>query len=371
MPPIFWLYLLKNYLKVLFLSVFSFIAILLVSRLEEIARFASLGAKPAYLAFFTLYQIPYILPIAIPISCLISAMILFQRLSHTHELTALRSCGISLRQIITPILLAGATLAIFTFYTASELATTSHLATRKMIYDLSSVNPILLLQSAKIAKLQDAYVQMDPLKNGESAQNLVIAVKTKGAKRLNLCLVKEVEMEESRLVAKGVSLISSSEAENTFDHLIIENQKKMSVSAPEFAQLLRKSGWKMACDHLTLSLLRLRTQILKQQADEGVDVTRLLKKCYTEVIRRISVGLAAFSFTLLGTAFGIEISRNRKKRHTVMVLALSSLSLIAFCLGKALGHLVVISSFFFLFPHVFIIFVSIKMLGRVNQGIGA
>lgn len=92
--PVFWWYLLKNYLKVQILSVFSFIAILLVSRLEEIAQFAALGAKLSYLALFILYQIPYVLPIAIPISCLISAMLLFQRLSHTHELTALRAGGL-------------------------------------------------------------------------------------------------------------------------------------------------------------------------------------------------------------------------------------------------------------------------------------
>ncbi|HEY4831929.1 MAG TPA: LptF/LptG family permease, partial [Waddliaceae bacterium] len=119
--PIFWWYLLKNYLNVLLLSLFSFVAILLISRLEEIAQFAAMGAKFSYLIIFTLYQIPYILPIAIPISCLISAMILFQRLSSTHEFTALRSCGIALSRIITPILLASLFLSVGCFYITSEM----------------------------------------------------------------------------------------------------------------------------------------------------------------------------------------------------------------------------------------------------------
>ena len=41
--------------------------------------------------------------ITIPISCLIVPMLLFQKLSHTHELTALRICGLGLKPIITPL----------------------------------------------------------------------------------------------------------------------------------------------------------------------------------------------------------------------------------------------------------------------------
>ena len=65
--PLFSRYILKSYLYVLLLCVVSFIALLLVSRLQEIAHFASMGAPPLYLIYFILYQIPYVLPIAIPI----------------------------------------------------------------------------------------------------------------------------------------------------------------------------------------------------------------------------------------------------------------------------------------------------------------
>jgi lipopolysaccharide export system permease protein len=365
---IFHWYLLKNYLKVLFLAVFSFIAILLVSRLEEIAQFAAMGAKLSYLGLFTFYQIPYILPIAIPISCLISSLILFQRLSHTHELTALRSCGIALPRILTPILLAGIFFSIATFFINSELATSSHLATRKMVHDISSVNPLLLLQSAKIARLQDAFIQMDPVRNGESAKDLVIALNNTAGERLSLCLVKKIDMNGDKLTARHVSLISSAAAEN-FDHLIIENQTSMTSSAPEFAKLLRKTGWKMANDHLRLSLLRIRTRMLKDQANRGEPVQRHLNKCRSEYVRRISLGLAAFTFTLMGAAFGMDISRNRRMRGIFAVLILAAFCLIAFCLGKAFSHLFWLASLFFLLPHACAIFSSFWTLRRANRGV--
>ena len=66
--PIIWRYLLRSYFQVLALSVSSFIAILLVLRFQEIARFASSGTAQLKVLLFTLLQIPYILPIAIPVS---------------------------------------------------------------------------------------------------------------------------------------------------------------------------------------------------------------------------------------------------------------------------------------------------------------
>ncbi|MCE5316519.1 MAG: LptF/LptG family permease, partial [Parachlamydia sp.] len=134
--PVLWRYLLGHYLKVLLLCVVTFIAILLTTRLDEIAHFATMGPEGLAIIAFALHQIPYILPIAIPISCLISAMLLMQRLSQTHELTALRAAGLSFYNILCPLLIAAAALSIANFYIVSELSTHSHLTTGKLKNEL-------------------------------------------------------------------------------------------------------------------------------------------------------------------------------------------------------------------------------------------
>lgn len=370
--PLFARYLLKNYLKVFFLAVFSFIAILLVSRLTEIAHFATMGARPLYLTLFVLYQVPYILPIAIPLSCLISAMILFQRLSHTRELVALRAGGFSLKTTLAPLLLVAAFLSLGNFYIVSEMATSSHMATRKMVHDLTSVNPLLLLQNAKIAKLQGAYVQMEPIKNGESANDLLIAVTGSGpTSRMALFLAKRVEMNHNSLQGDEVTLISSMASSNpqAFDHLIIENQKKSLSAASEFAKLLRKQGWKVANDHLTFSLLRIRKQELASQKLESPQFTRLYEKCRSEMARRFALGISVFTFTLMGAAFGMEISRHQTKRGLFWVGGLTALTLIAFFVGKALGHLFWVAFSFYFLPQFAILLASVWTLRRVTRGV--
>ncbi|MCH9609075.1 MAG: hypothetical protein S4CHLAM45_08380 [Chlamydiales bacterium] len=360
--PIYCRYLLQNYLKVLFLAIFSFIAILLVSRLKEIAQFATLGTPIGKLSLFILYQIPYVLPIAIPVSCLLSAMLLFQKLSQTHELVALRSGGFSLFKVATPLLGASLFLALSTFYLTSEVATTSHLKTRKMVYSLTSVNPLLLLQNAKIAKLKGAYVQMNPIQHGQSVEDLLIAMP---GKQMTLFIAKKIEMQEDSLLGSAVSLISTTSGDS-FDHLVIENLEKTRSAAVELASFLRTKGWKISHDHLNWRLLQARGRYLKRV--EGAKAKKSLLKIKSEIARRFSFALAPFTFTLLGIAFGIEVSRSKSKRGLFIVLLLTSLSLISFFMGKEFDHLTLVSYTFFFLPHLLILFSSLFTLNQIRRG---
>lgn len=366
--PLFWRYLLGQYVKVLILCTLSFIALLLTSRLEEIAHIATYGADIKLVLLFACYQIPAILPIALPISSLISSVLLFQRLSQTYELTAFRALGISIRSILSPLLLVATLLGLMNFYISSEIATTAHLQTRKMAYELTSINPLLLLQNSKIAKLKGAYVQLDPEKQGHSAKNLLIAIHNHKTNRLNLLLSKKLETKNDDLIGKNVTLISS--LPNSFgdqcDHLVIENQKEAKSKAPEFASLLSRKSLKIAGDHLKFGLLRAKIHSLKKEGATFFE--KNVQKCYSEIMRRFSLGLAPLTFTLLGGAFGIQISRGGTKKGLFAALLLSSFSLICFFIAKGVDDLFLIASLLFLLPHALIVYFSNSMLRRVNAG---
>jgi lipopolysaccharide export system permease protein len=174
--PVVWRYLLSNYFKVLILCVFAFIAMLLTTRLDEIAHFAALGPEGLLILTFALNQIPYVLPIALPIACLISTILLIQRLSRTHELTALRAAGLGINEILAPILIAATFLAATNFFIVSELATHSHLTTSLLKNELRAVNPLLLLHNKHLMKLKGIFFNtLGPSKLGESSNELIIA----------------------------------------------------------------------------------------------------------------------------------------------------------------------------------------------------
>src|ERR1700722_5509245 len=171
--PILWRYVLRHFFQVFFLCVGSFIGILLVLRFQEIARFAASGAPKLKILLFMLLQIPYILPMAIPISCLIASMLLLQKWSHLHELTALRACGLGLKPIITPLLFAGVALSAINFVIVREFTPRCRGMTKTLVYEMAAANPLFLLQKESLLKLKHVFIDMKVLKASKFAQNVV------------------------------------------------------------------------------------------------------------------------------------------------------------------------------------------------------
>jgi lipopolysaccharide export system permease protein len=368
--PLLWRYLLGQYFKVLILCTLSFISLLLVSRLSEIATIASYGASLSYVLLFACYQVLTILPIALPIAGLISSIILFQSLSQSHEITALRALGISISKIFCPLLIATVFIGIINFYLVSEISTQAHLETRKMAHQLSSVNPLILLQNSKIAKLKGAYVQLEPEKQGSQAKNLFIAVHNNPTNRLNLLLSKKLKLQKEELRGEKVTLISSIPSQarkNDFDHLVIENQQEAKCKAPEFASLLRKGNLRVANDHLKFGFLWQKIKNFKKNKISYFE--KNAQKCYSEIMRRLSLAIAPVSFTLLGMAFGMQISRNQTKKGLVVVIILAAFSLTTFFIAKGFDHFFFIAAPLFLLPHCIIGACSRMTLRKLNEGI--
>lgn len=378
MIPIFWRFLLNQYLKVTIFCIIAFVAVLLTTRLDSIAHFTALDAPLGIVLLYVLYQIPYILPIAIPIACLISSILLVQRLSVTHELTALRACGVSIKDFIVPILLAASFLSVINFYVVSELATTSHFSTNLWKTELRSINPLLLLRNKHLMKLKGAYFDaMGDSRLGESASEVVIAMPNSSNGRITLLLADELRSDGDAFLGKGVTLVTTTESKTSegFDPLGIENIEESTTSSGDFSQLMQRKSWKVNNDYLSMPLLLSRLAeertALHQATTHGqrLSITKRVHQCYSEVMRRLSVAVAAFTFTLLGVSFGISISRNRSNRCLFCVITLAAMYLMAYFAARDFEHQLFISSLFYFIPHLIIITLSIWFLRRISKGI--
>lgn len=380
--PILWRYLLSHYFRVLILCTLTFIAILFTMRLEEIARFATLGADFWGLMGFILYQIPYILPIAIPISCLISATLLIQGLSKTHELTAFRSCGFAMRDILAPILIASALLSSINFYIVSELATQSHLSAGLLKSELRAINPLLLAHNKHLMELKGFYFEVLGHSHlGESASDVVLAMPNKSNDRLNLLIAKKMKSAPLNFTGEGLTIISSmgKEDHHNLDQLMVENIKKATISIQDFSQMIQKKVWTVNNDHLRLPLLLVRMEKERQDLQmakekeasigEQKQIERNLFRGISEIMRRFSVAIAAFTFSLMGAAFGVSISRNLSYRGLYFIIGLTTLYLISFFTAKGVDHKVILSSLLYFGPHLLIILCSLWMLRRAAAGI--
>lgn len=380
--PILWRYLIHHFLKIMILCVLAFVAILLTMRLDEIAHFAALGTPLSYILLFTFYQIPYILPIAIPISCLIAAFILVQRLSSTHELTAMRACGLACRDILMPLLCTALFLFVLNFWIVSEAATQSHLMTNSLKSEFRSINPLLLLNNKHLMRMKGIYFDaLGPSKVGEVAMDAVLAIPNKHHQRLNLMVAHELRASSTAFNGHRVTLLSNlgEKQSEGFDDLLIENIQETETSIPDFSQILQKKVWSINNDYLKMSLLLTRIQEQKEalvkakeeklSANQIKSLKYQLNRSLSDISRRFSIAIAVFSFTLMGATFGIHISRHRKRKTLYLAIFLTAFYLVTFFLAKGLDQYWEIATALYMIPHFILIGSSIYVLNRITKGI--
>jgi len=372
--PLLWRYLLSQYTKFFIFCLLAFICVLLTTRLEDIAHFATMGPGPAVVALFVLYQIPYILPIAIPISCLISAFVLYNRLSKSHELTALRASGISLLHIISPILLASLFISLMNFILISEVATHSHLSTNRLKRQLRNINPLVLLDNKHFQRSQEFFFRSyDEHPKKDYTQKLVFALPTPSQSRLSLFVANELQSKSNTLDGSQVTLLTAfnSGHEHTYDQIAMENIEHQQTPTQEFTSILEKGVWHINHDYLQLPLLLLRLQDYKKNINSSPEkeaVKQNINRIYSDIYRRVSGGFSVFAFTLMGIAFGVGIGRNRRVFAIPTLVLLTALYLSCFLSGKSAAATLPLSAALYFGPHVIIVITSLLSIRRVAKG---
>ncbi len=363
--PLLWRYLLKSYFKVFSLCVLGFISVLLVMRFTEIAQFASTGAPLIKVGVFIFLLIPYILPTAIPISCLITSILLFQRLSHTQELTALRASGLNLRFITYPLFFTAALLSLLNFTFASEIGPKCRGLTKQLIYEITAQNPLFILQKDPMVKVKNVFFDIGKLDKARNASDVIVVKNNKNNGRLSLMTAKELSLKGEHLTGKHVCIITSVDGkeENAFDHLVLENQEMMSTQASNLSQGMQKVDWSTNFDYMPLKMLLAKKHLHKAHSPFFIDSIGL------EIAKRLSTGLAAFSFTLIGIAFGMDLGRTRSKKGSLAAIGLALFYLLCFVGAKSMRHSTLLPFFLYLVPHPIILLFSLRALKRVNEGV--
>lgn len=382
--PLLWRYLLAQYFKVFFLCVAAIVVILLTMRLDEIISFAILGPGILHIIWFIVQQIPYILPIAMPIGALVSSALLIKGLSQTHELSALRACGFSLRDIFVPIVVGALFLSLVNFYVISELSTTSHLSANALKKEMRAVNPLLLVNNKNLMQVKGFYFDtLGASLLGEFAQDVLFLSPSKHGGRLHLMVAKQLKSSSDKFVSEKMTLLTAryNPKDNT-ETLVLENINESHVAIRDFAQQMLDNGSTSAIENqnlvfssLVIAIEEARenlNQVLSNPSASKVQLKQAYAAFYSiiiEMIRRISIGLSVLTFTLLGLAFSISISRNQSNRNLFFIAMLGTFAMMSFFIANGLSQALLLATLFYLLPHVVIWVAAFWMLRRISHGI--
>lgn len=115
-------YLLKEFGRVLFLTITTFILIyFIVDFLERIDNFVEAGVPLTRVAFFFLMTIPSILFNLTPVGILVSVLISLGLLARNSEIVAFKAAGVSVFRLAMPIFLASILISVLLFVMADTL----------------------------------------------------------------------------------------------------------------------------------------------------------------------------------------------------------------------------------------------------------
>jgi len=124
-------------LKLVLISFLLFLFIILIDRASTIAE-TVLGQGVSFFDFLSVLVkgLPAFFGIVIPISFVISTLILFIQMENNNELVALKSCGVSIKQISIPVFFMGFIFSLISFYSLMFLAPNSNVAMKKELQEL-------------------------------------------------------------------------------------------------------------------------------------------------------------------------------------------------------------------------------------------
>lgn len=327
--PVSWRYLLSIFIKIFILSQCSIILLILLICSKEILTFASLGTKLSNTFLFTLYQIPHILPITIPLCALFASLMLVFKLNQTHELSALRTLGFSLIKIFTPIFFFAGFLFLLNLFIVSEIASTAVEKSKKMLYEDTSINPLFIFQRKDLIKYKNIDISLNDKEH-------TIVYKDPKKNRLSLCLADSITTIGQEIKATNLSSIFYLNEIDTPSFLILENQDELILSKETFIKSIKKNKLKENTYALPMRSLLVK---LKQEPQRASSILH-------EIERRFSIALFTFAFCIIGlTATPFTL------RKVAGLLILCFFALIMHFIAKHFGRLTPI---FYFLPSIFL-----------------
>ena len=149
MIRVFNRYLLGDFLKsfVITLAVLTFV--MYVGAVVQAIDYMSRGISGLLIMKIFALNIPFTLSFVIPMSVLTAVLLHFGRLSADGEITAMKSCGVSLWQVAAPFVFCSILLSGICLYLNAVMAPHSHFARRQMLRDLGEEDPLALLDEGR------------------------------------------------------------------------------------------------------------------------------------------------------------------------------------------------------------------------------
>ena len=276
------------------------------------------------------YMMPVVLSFTIPFAMLVAVMLIFGRLSADNEITAMRACGVSITQIIAPILLLAYLLAALCLYLQLDVGPRFLGKSRAIIKHVALDNPEALIEPGRSVSY-DNYIIYVGDKDGKKLSDIqLISLDGK-----NNVVADVTASTGTMTVDKKKKIISI----NLFQGQSINQPYSDSKSTAQFDEFTINIdyGKQLGNKRLTTRAKYMNTTQLFAKMQIARKHNLSTTKLELEMNRRIAMALAPIAFVLLGLPLAIRTSRRETSVGLFLGVILSVVYFMAIIIFLSLG----------------------------------
>ncbi|MGB4665231.1 MAG: LptF/LptG family permease [Bacteroidales bacterium] len=195
------LYLIKSFIGPLLVTFFIAILVLLMQFLwTYIDELAGKGLSMGIILQLMYYASATFVPMALPLAILLSSLMTYGNLGENYELIAAKASGISLWQLMKPLVIIAIILTGVTFYFSNNILPKANLKMMSLLRDVRQQKPTLNIREGIFNKDLDNYVikvgKKD--KDGKHIENIVIYDHSNYGPALRITTAKNGIMETTQ-----------------------------------------------------------------------------------------------------------------------------------------------------------------------------
>lgn len=343
---------------------FSFVVVTLIIFMGKILQLAELvfmtGVSPRNIFRLFLYLLPSLSLVTIPISFLLAVLLTFAQLSTDNEITALKSCGVSLYGLLPPVLGSAVVIYLLTAFITVYALPWGQNSFRKLMFDfLDTTQTLDLKEGVFNDQFPGLIIYAERFNPRESSMAGIIIHDSRKENDQNTIFAREgvIRRDPDR---RSVRLQL---ADGSIHHLMPhQGYRLVSFADYEIVINFAKPEAPKLIDERYMNFAELRKTL-------NLPFARKIRlDILNEYHRRIALPFAAFGFALLGVALGIQNRRSGRSGGFAFSITILLVYYVLLSLGTNLSSREVLPAWLaFWFPNILATTLGIWLFRRAAQ----
>ncbi len=307
-------YLIHDFLVIFGMTLAVFTFVMSVGSMFQATDYIAKGASSIAILKIFLYTLPFTLTFSIPISIMTGVLLLFSRLSMDGEITAMKACGISIWEIVAPIVMVSILFSFVCLYLNSYMAPSLYHKRRQVIIEIGGKDPMSLLEEGRFTKDFPGFMIYVGRKHKTGFEDVILyAMTDKGTVKNNIRAQSgemQVNKEEKtiKIVLNKARIYHADEEQpDKLEFLNAEYYEETfaldEILKKEKAQKKRSD---MTFHELVKGIRNVKT-IYPNLVDD--DLIKARTTLVVEANKRLALAITCFAFTILGLPLGIKTKR--------------------------------------------------------------